>query len=241
MITRRTFLARWLKTLLVFLWAFFRKPFSGWGEGDYFSATGFVGKTRSGDYEKFYINYWKPMRRIQAERWKLEVQGLCKHPRTFTLEQIKTFPVKTRSSRLKCVECWSARAEWRGFAIAEIEKRVEPLAEAAGVIFYCADSYKEYLSRENLNREETLLAYNMDGKPLTDEHGFPLRIIIPFKYGYKNPKAILKMEYVANMQPGTWSKIGPYSSDGTILPGYDHPLDLGKKPHRIPGGEILHY
>ena len=48
-------------------------------------------------------------------------------------------------------------------------------------------------------REETLLAYNMNGKPLTDEHGFPLRVIVPFKYGYKNPKAILKMEYVSNM------------------------------------------
>ncbi|NIQ01475.1 MAG: molybdopterin-dependent oxidoreductase, partial [Nitrospinaceae bacterium] len=63
-----------------------------------------------------------------------------------------------------------------------------------------------------------------NGEPLTDEHGFPLRVIIPFKYGYKNPKAILKMEYVAEPRPGTWSRIGPYSRDGTILPGTDHPL-----------------
>ena len=81
----------------------------------------------------------------------------------------------------------------------------------------------------------------MNGKPLTDEHGFPLRVIVPFKYGYKNPKAILKMEFVSNFQAGTWSKIGAYSMDGTILPGTDHPLDFGKRPRRIPGGEILDY
>ncbi|MDH5459222.1 MAG: hypothetical protein OEY26_10965, partial [Nitrospinota bacterium] len=65
--------------------------------------------------------------------------------------------------------------------------------------------------------------------------------IVPSKYGYKNPKAIVKIEYVSELQYGTWSKIGPYSPDGTILPGTDHPLDLGKTPHRISGGEITDY
>ena len=102
----------------------------------------------------------------------------------------------------------------------ELENKVQPLPSAIGVVFHCADAYTEYLPRESLLREETLLAYYMNGKPLTDEHGFPLRVIVPFKYGYKNPKAILKMEYVSNFQAGTWSKIGAYSMDGTILPGY---------------------
>ncbi len=241
MITRRAFLIRWLKLSAVFVWAIFRKPFSAQADQDYFSGTDFVGKTRIGRYEKFYINYWKPMRRIKPDRWKLEVGGLCRNSRTFTLEEIRSFPIKTRASRLKCVECWSARAMWQGFSFAEIEKRVRPLPEAVGVVFHCADSYKEYLSLESLRREETLLVYSMDEKPLTDEHGFPLRVIIPFKYGYKNPKAIEKMEFVPDVQPGTWSKIGPYSVDGTILPGHDHPLDRNKKAHRIPGGEILEY
>ena len=107
---------------------------------DYFSGTEFVGKTRSGRYETFYINYWKPMRRIKPEQWKLEVRGLCQNPVTFTLEDIKSLPVKTRTSRLKCVECWSSRAEWQGFSIGDLEEKIQPLPEATGVLFHCADS-----------------------------------------------------------------------------------------------------
>ena len=81
----------------------------------------------------------------------------------------------------------------------------------------------------------------MNGEPLSDAHGFPLRLIAPSKYGYKNPKAIWEMEYVSEQQAGTWSKIGPYSSDGTILPGTDHPLEYDKEPRRISGGEITDY
>ncbi len=242
MISRRKFLVRWAGAFLVLMGQMVLRPFAkGWADTDPFVGTDFVGKTRAGEHESFYINYWKPMRRIQPARWKLEVTGLCKKPSAFNMEDIKSFPVKTRSSRLKCVECWSARAVWQGFPMAELEKKVQPLPEAIGVVFHCADAYIEYLPRESLLRPETLLAHTMDGEPLSDEHGFPLRVIVPFKYGYKNPKAILKMEYVSNFQVGTWSKIGPYSMDGTILPGTDHPLDFGKKPRRIPGGEILGY
>ena len=241
MISRRNILARGLGALSV-IWAeMFVAPIRGKADTDYFSGTDFVGKTRLGEYEKFYINYWKPFRRIKADQWKLVVAGLCRNPGTYTLENIKSFPIKTRTSRLKCVECWSAKAEWQGFSIGDLEEKIQPSPQATGVLFHCADNYQEYLSRESLLREETLLAYNMNGKALTDEHGFPLRVIVPFKYGYKNPKAILRMEYVSDSKAGTWSKIGPYSMDGTILPGYDHPVDLDKKSRRIPGGEILDY
>jgi methionine sulfoxide reductase catalytic subunit len=241
MISRRNFLTRWLGAMLT-VWAelFLRSSKAG-ADPDYFTGTDFVGKTRSGKQESFYINYWKPMRRIKPEQWQLEIRGLCENSGTFTLQEIRSLPVKTRNSRLKCVECWSARAEWQGFAIQDLEEKIRPLPEATGVLFHCADTYQEYLPRESLLRPETLLAYTMNGKPLTDEHGFPLRVIVPFKYGYKNPKAILTMEYVADIKAGTWSRIGPYSVDGTILPGTDHPLDFGKQPRRIPGGEILEY
>ena len=179
------------------------------------------------------------MRRIRAESWALQVDGLCEQPQTFTLDNLKTLPVKTQTSRLKCVECWSAKAEWQGFRISDLEKIVLPLPESAGAVFHCGDDYSEYLDRESLNNNRTLLAYSMDGVPLSDEHGFPLRVIVPFKYGYKNPKAILRMEYVSQPVSGTWSKIGPYSIDGTILPGYDHPLDKGGIRRKIYGGEIF--
>ncbi len=142
---------------------------------------------------------------------------------------------------MKCVECWSAKAEWSGFHFSELMKLCPPQPEATGVVFHCGDAYTEHLPLEDLNHPRTLWVTEMDGAPLSDEHGFPLRVIIPSKYGYKNPKAILRIEYVSELQYGTWSKIGPYSPDGTLLPGTDHPLDLGKTPHRISGGEITGY
>ncbi len=240
--TRRFFLTRFATLAGVLASQLLGRPLRGWSaETDEFAGSDFVGKTRKGRYRKFYINFWKPMRRIRPERWRLEVLGLCEQPQSFDLNAIRSFAKKARNSRLKCVECWSARAHWQGFAFSEIAERVRPLPEANGVVFHCADAYVEHLSLETLTRQEVLLATHMNGEPLTDEHGFPLRVIAPFKYGYKNPKSILKMEFVTEVRYGTWSKIGPYSPDGTILPGIDHPLERDKKPHRIPGGEVLDY
>ncbi len=236
MISRRTFLGR--SVLALSAWVL-RGLLPYAAEADETPDPDFVSKTRTGKYEKFYINYWKPLRRIRAESWNLQVDGLCNQPETFTLDKLKSLPVKTQSSRMKCVECWSAKAEWQGFHISELEKIVQPQPEAVGIMFHCADNYIEYLDRESLNKDRSLLAYNMDGEPLSHEHGFPLRVIVPFKYGYKNPKAIMKIEYVAKPISGTWSKIGPYSIDGTILPGYDHPLDNNGTRRKIYGGEIF--
>ncbi len=241
-LTRRSWLVRIGRFFLASLAALLALPRKGLARDiDYFSGTDFVGKNRAGKFKKFYINYWKPHRRISADRWSLEVSGLCRRPGRYTLDDLLKIPAREQESRLKCVECWSARAKWSGFSFAELERRVEPMAEAVGVVFYCADAYVEHLSLETLRHPRTLMATHMDSAPLSDEHGFPLRVIAPMKYGYKNPKAILKMEFVSQEVWGTWSKIGPYSPDGTILPGTDHPLEFDKEPRRIAGGEIRNY
>ena len=236
--TRRLFLKGGLWAIALLLWHGFRGIAKA---EDAFSGTDFVGKTREGKHRSFYINFWKPMRRIKAETWKLKISGLVEVPKTFTLGELQNFPTHSQSSRLKCVECWSARAKWSGFSIKELDQIVQPHASAQGVLFHCGDEYKEYLSREALNQDRVLLAHIMNNEPLSDAHGFPLRLIAPSKYGYKSPKAILEMEYVAEQQAGTWSKIGAYSPDGTILPGTDHPLEYGKQARRISGGEITDY
>jgi DMSO/TMAO reductase YedYZ molybdopterin-dependent catalytic subunit len=207
--------------------------FNFWNNSEY------VGKTRDGEYKDFYIQYYKSFKRIKADAWRLKVGGLCEAPQEFTLTEVKAIPGKNQISRVKCVECWSNKAEWGGFHLSELEKQVRPKPQAVGVLFRCGDTYVEYLSREDLLHERVLLAHTMDGHPLSDEHGFPLRLIIPFKYGYKSAKAILEMDYVDTPKKGTWSDIGPYSTDGTILPGYDHPLDRGKVKRRIFGGEVF--
>ncbi len=236
--SRRTFLVWFIEIFTVFLGIFgFRSPAKG-ADKDFYTGTPYIGKTRTNPFQKFYVNYWKPFLRVDGEKWTLRVHGLCKNPQTFTLIQLKTFPKKSQTSRLKCVECWSAKAEWAGFHFSELDHLAEPLPEAKGIVFHCADDYIEAALREDLLQPRSLLVYAMNDKPLSDGHGFPLRVIMPFKYGYKNPKAILEIEYVKEPPYGTWSKIGPYSADGTILPGYDHPLDMGGETRKIYGGEI---
>jgi len=189
----------------------------------------------------FYIRSANPFPGVDPGDWSLVIKGMVKDPVELAYEDLIGLPMVSQVSRLKCVECWSAKAEWRGFHFSVLQKLCPPQAGATGVKFHCADAYIEHLTLAELNHPRTLLVTHMDGEPLSDEHGFPLRIIAPSKYGYKNPKAILRIEYVDTVQYGTWSKLGPYSPDGTILPGTDHPLELGKQPHRIPGGEILDY
>ncbi len=238
MIKRRQF----LQYLSAFGTNLFFQISSAWAKSsdkDFFEGSDYIGKTRGGDFQKFYVNFWKTMRRIDGNSWQLEIGGLVKNPTRFSLAEVRSLPLKSQISRLKCVECWSAKAEWAGFHISDIESIVQPDKSSTGVLFHCGDNYQEYLERTSLSHPRTLLAYAMDGNSLSDGHGFPLRVIAPFKYGYKNPKAILKMEYVDGTVSGTWSKIGPYSTDGTILPGYDHPLDRGKVKRRIAGGEIF--
>jgi len=206
---------------------------------NFWRSSEYVGKTRDGRYKDFYIQYYKSFKRIDGDAWRLNVTGACENPQVLTLETLKAFPRKKQVSRLKCVECWSAKAEWEGFAMADLDALVRPRPEAVGLLFHCADSYIEYLPLEDLRHARTLWVHRMNGEPLSDEHGFPLRMIVPFKYGYKNPKAIVAVEYLSQADRGTWNRIGPYSVDGTILPGYDHPLDRGKQRRRISGGEIF--
>lgn len=240
-LTRRQWLSRLVRTAAALVTLLLMPQKARGHDRDYFTGTDFVGKNRTGKFKKFYINYWKPHRRIREEDWSLAVTGLCDTPRRFSLAELQELPAREQVSRLKCVECWSAKARWAGFKFSALEAIVRPHANAHGVLFHCADEYVEYLPLETLRHERTLIVTHMDGDPLSDEHGFPLRVIAPMKYGYKNPKAILKMEFVAQEVWGTWSKIGPYSADGTILPGTDHPLEYNKQPRRIHGGEIKHY
>ena len=238
MINRRNFIQKWFGGTLAFITALLNPFLKVNAQSLDFIDNDYVGKTRAGKFKNFYINFWKTMRRIHPETWTLLSDGLCNNPRRFSLEELKALPEITQKSRLKCVECWSAPAEWKGFHYSSFAQLAQPLPSANGAVVYCADDYIEHLSIDTLQQERVLFVYNMNQAPLSDEHGFPLRLIVPFKYGYKNPKSIIRIEWVNDVRYGTWSKIGPYSHDGTILPGYDHPLDQNKIRRRITGGEV---
>jgi len=189
----------------------------------------------------FYIRSANPFLGVDSEKWSLQVKGMVSQPTTFGYEDLFGFKMESQVSRLKCVECWSAKAQWEGFRMQELVNKVKPDPKARYVYFQSADSYYESYALEELLRPRVLLVLRMNGQSLSRDHGFPLRLIAPFKYGYKNIKYITSVEFSDSRKRNYWADFGPYSVDGTIQPGIDHPLDYKKQPLSINGGEVFHF
>lgn len=187
------------------------------------------------------LMWYNPVPPIDPQVWKLKVGGLVEKPQEFTLAQLRNFPQEKKSIRLKCVQCWSARCNWGGFHFEEIMEIVKPRKTARAVRIDCADKWYEYLTIEEMQGPHALMVLDLEGKPLPDDHGAPLRIIDGSKYGYKSAKLITAITFVTEGKGSMACDIGPYySPGGEILPGYDHPLDLGGR-RRIKGGAITEY
>lgn len=183
----------------------------------------------------FYIRFYKPFKPVDIATWRLKSGGLCDNQLSFDISALRRLKKASQVSRLKCVECWSAKAQWGGFRPQTLFEIVKPKREAQFLYIHSADDYYEYIPMDVILHSRTLFAYEMNDKPLPDEHGAPLRLIIPQKYGYKSIKTITKLEFVSKGGVGYWSQFG-YSPDATIEPGEDHPLDIGKTvPIKKPG------
>ena len=192
------------------------------------------------DRPGFFIRSANPFMGVNVNNWNLPIRGMVKNPIVLEYEDMFGFKVVSQVSRLKCVECWSAKAKWEGFHFQELIKLVKPDPKARFVYFKSADSYYESFTLEELIRPRVMMVLRMNGQPLSKDHGFPLRLIAPFKYGYKNVKYITSIEFSDSRKRNYWANHGPYSVDGTIQPGVDHPLDFQKKPMPINGGEVFH-
>lgn len=187
----------------------------------------------------FYIRWYNPFPPPNPESWRLRIEGLVKNPLDLSLSDVQSLPSAFQVSRLKCVECWSARAQWEGFEMQALMELVEPLPEAKWLHFYCADDYYESLPIEELLQPRVLFVHGMNGLPLPPKHGSPLRLIFPPKYGYKGAKAIVRLGFSAQEKIGYWSEAGPYSRVGDILSGSDYPLEIGER-RQIGGGEVIY-
>ncbi len=192
--------------------------------------------TRSG--WQWEIRWIRGRPQIDPAAYRLRIEGLVERPQTLTLEQIRALPAVTERVRMKCVECWSAPAVYTGVRLEEICKLVGPTAQATHVRFYAADDYDDTLSLEELRAPRVMLAYGQDGRDLPLDNGWPLRLVAPAKYGYKYVKSVIRLEFVDRLVAGTWEQRG-YSTDATVQPGLDRPLDLGGvRP--IGGGELTY-
>ncbi len=195
------------------------------------------------DENGFRLMWYNPVPPIDQKTWRLKIGGLVERPVQLSVGELRKLPQETQSSRMKCVQCWSARTSWSGFRFHRLLELVKPRAAAKAVRVDCADKWYEYFAVQDLLAARVLLALDMAGKPLPDKHGAPLRLIDPARYGYKSAKLITSIEFVAEGKGSMACDIGPYySPTGEIQAGYDHPLDLGAKVRKkILGGEITEY
>jgi DMSO/TMAO reductase YedYZ molybdopterin-dependent catalytic subunit len=195
---------------------------------------------RNENREGAYVRYYNPFPPVDPEAWTLSVGGKVRHPQRLSLKDVLAIPKVAQSSRMKCVEGWSFPAKWEGFRPQELVDRVKPYEDATWVHFYCADDYYESLPLGDLLLDRVLFAYGMNDARLEPAYGAPLRLIVPFKYGYKGPKAITRIEFATEELRGYWSTVGPYSTEGDVQPGWDHALDLDDFRQVEGWGEIVY-
>ncbi len=171
--------------------------------------------------------------------WNVKVEGLVAKPRTFEFgELFHLQPMQQRVYRFRCVEAWSMVIPWDGFPLSELIKLVEPLPKAKFVQFLSLENRKEEILpygipwpySEGLRMDEamnplTLLTFGSYGETLANQQGAPVRVIVPWKYGFKSPKSIVKIKFVEHMPPTTWNELAPneYGFYSNVNPQVDHP------------------
>lgn len=199
--------------------------------------------TDTPDEFHFKLMWYNPVPPLNRATWRLKIQGLVDKPASLAVADLQKLPQQSLNLRMKCVQCWSSRTTWNGFRFGELAELVKPNRKAKAIRIDCADKWYEYFTLEELANPRLLFVLGMAGQTLPDNHGGPLRLVDPSKYGYKSAKLITAITFVEEGKGSMACDIGPYySPDGKILPGYDTPLDLGGKTKRkISGGEITEY
>jgi DMSO/TMAO reductase YedYZ molybdopterin-dependent catalytic subunit len=197
-----------------------------------------TGRRRSG----WIIPTNKPDRfnlKVMAE---LSIEGSGASAVRLTRADLEKLPRMAQSSRLKCVQCWSGRVDWEGFHAGELLKRIGARSDLLWLRVDCADKYYDFVKLEDLLHPRTMFAVGMGGEALTPEHGAPLRLVMPAKYGYKSSKLITKLTFVDQGGMGLVADGWPYySASGDILAGVDHPFEFPDETRKIKGGEIVEY
>jgi methionine sulfoxide reductase catalytic subunit len=203
---------------------------------------GWIIPTNKPDRFGLKVMAFNPIPSPDPKLWALTIDGLGGAPLRLNAADLDRLPRVTQSSRLKCVQCWSGRVNWEGFRCQELLKLTGAKIEAPWVKVECADRYYDFVKTEDLLNPRTLFGLGMNGEALTPDHGAPLRLVIPFKYGYKSSKLITKLTFVDKGGMGLVADGWPYySASGDILPGVDHPFDFPDETRKIKGGEIVEY
>jgi DMSO/TMAO reductase YedYZ molybdopterin-dependent catalytic subunit len=147
--------------------------------------------------------------KIRPEDWSFKVDGLVGTPLQFGYEQLLSMPQTSYVKSFHCVTKWSIKdAQWEGVSIKGLLDRAKVSPEARWVMFHCVDGYTAPVPVEEAVKEDALLAFKINGKPLSAEQGFPARPFFPGLYGWKSAKWANRMELIPNYQDGYWEMYG---------------------------------
>jgi sulfoxide reductase catalytic subunit YedY len=177
---------------------------------------------------------------FRTSPWKVEVGGLAHKPKTFDIDDLLKFAQEERIYRLRCVEAWSMVIPWVGFPLAKLLNEVEPMSQAKYVRFetlYDPEQmpglkspfynwpYVEGLRVDEAMHDLTILATGLYGKRLLPQNGAPVRLVVPWKYGFKSIKSTVKIDLVEEMPTSLWMAAAPqeYGFFANVNPKVDHP------------------
>lgn len=178
---------------------------------------------------------------LKTRPWTVTIDGLVKKPQHIGIDDlIKRYPLEERIYRMRCVEAWSMVIPWVGFPLAKLIKDVEPAGNARYVAFETLfdprqmpgqrDNVIDWPYREGLRMDEamnplTLLAVGLYGQTLPNQDGAPIRLVTPWKYGFKGGKSIVKISFVDKQPKTSWNELAPneYGFYGNVNPEVDHP------------------
>ena len=178
---------------------------------------------------------------LRTHPWQISVEGAIKKPKVYDIDELlKLTTLEERVYRLRCVEGWSMVIPWIGYSLNELIKRVEPLGNAKYVEFISLSApdqmpgiksvnldwpYTEGLRLDEAMHPLTLLTFGLYGEVLPNQNGAPVRIVVPWKYGFKSAKSIVKIRFVEKQPSTAWNKAATreYGFYSNVNPSVDHP------------------
>ncbi|MEM9484149.1 MAG: protein-methionine-sulfoxide reductase catalytic subunit MsrP [Cyanobacteria bacterium P01_F01_bin.116] len=213
-------------------------------------------------YNNFYEfgltkDIWKNAQKLPTDPWKLEVSGLVKNPKTYDLDNLYSrFPLEERIYRFRCVEAWAMVVPWLGFPMKKLMEEVEPTSAAKYVrfeSFYDQNitegpsfsfsnlpwPYHEGLRIDEMANDLAFFAVGIYGNTMPKQHGAPIRMVVPWKYGFKGGKSIVKIEFLAEQPSTYWNTISPneYKFEANVEPEVSHPRWSQKRERMVGEGD----
>jgi sulfoxide reductase catalytic subunit YedY len=212
-------------------------------------------------YTNFYEfsslkDVWRKIDAFAPVPWQVEVSGLVARPRTYDIDDlVRAFPLEERVYRHRCVEAWAMAVPWTGFPLAALLKSAEPLPAARFVRFVSFHNprqasgqknrshpwpYTEGLTLAEATNELAFIATGMYGHPLLKQHGAPVRLVVPWKYGFKSAKSVVGIELTATPPATFWNTISPHEYDfaANVNPAVPHPRWSQRNEHMLGTGEV---